>query len=293
MTFLMIGRAGMGNETVAILGGRGMLGRDLAAACAGGGFEVRVYDLPEFDLSNVEQVREAVGAADAVVNCAAFTNVDGAESQKELAHRVNGEAVGQLGRLAAGGGKWVLHFSTDFVFDGALDRPYRETDTPNPINEYGRSKLAGERLLQQNGCSHCIVRLEWTYGAHGNNFVTKIIERARTTGQLRVVGDQIGSPTATTEVAHVACRLLERRVEGLFHFANSGYASRFEVAKFIVERLSLNAQVSPCRSSDYPSPARRPLNSRFDCSKIQALLGEPIRPWQEPLADFLLMKDRL
>ena len=138
-----------------------------------------------------------------MINCAAYTNVDGAESQKELAHRVNGEAVGQLGRLAAERGKWVLHFSTDFVFDGELDRPYAETDAPNPINEYGRSKLAGERLLAQSGCSHCIVRLEWTYGTHGNNFVTKIIERARASGQLKVVDDQVGSPTATTEVAAV------------------------------------------------------------------------------------------
>ncbi|MBN1507018.1 MAG: dTDP-4-dehydrorhamnose reductase [Sedimentisphaerales bacterium] len=283
----MIGRAGMGKETVAILGGRGMLGRDLAAACTDCGFEARVYDLPEFDLLNSQQVREVVNGADAVINCAAYTNVGGAESQKELAHRVNGEAVGQLGRLAADRGRWLLHFSTDFVFDGALERPYRETDAPNPINEYGRSKLAGERLLEQSGCAHCIVRLEWTYGAHGNNFVTKIVERARATGQLTVVNDQIGAPTATMEVSQVACRLLARRVEGLFHFANCGYASRFDVARFIVEQLALSVQVSPCGSADYPSPARRPLNSRFDCSKIQALLGEPIHPWQEPLTRFL------
>lgn len=277
----------MGKGSVVILGGRGMLGSDLAAACTRCGFDVQVRDLPEFDILNSRQVGEAVDAADAVINCAAFTNVDGAESQRELAHRINGEAVGQLGRLAAEKGRWVLHFSTDFVFDGALDRPYVETDAPNPINEYGRSKLAGEQLLQRSGCSHCIVRLEWTYGAHGNNFVTKIVERARACGQLKVVNDQIGSPTATTEVAAAVCRLLERRVEGLFHFANSGYASRFDVAKFITERLSLDAQVLPCRSSDYQSPAWRPLNSRFDCAKIQALLGEPIKPWREPLASFL------
>jgi dTDP-4-dehydrorhamnose reductase len=264
-----------------------MLGSDVAVACRDCGFEVRVFDLPEFDILDRGQVRQAVDAANAIINCAAYTNVDGAESRRDLAHRVNGEAVGQLGELAADGGKWVLHFSTDFVFDGELDRPYVETDAPNPINEYGRSKLAGERLLEQSGGPHCVVRLEWTYGAHGNNFVTKIMERARTSGQLKVVNDQVGSPTATTEVAGIACRLLEQQVEGLFHFTNSGYASRFEVAKFIAERLSLDAQVLPCRSSDYPSPAQRPLNSCFDCSKIQALLGEPINPWQEPLARFL------
>jgi len=283
----MTGRVGMGKRSVAILGGRGMLGSDLAVACARRGFEVRAYDLPEFDILNTGQVTEAIDGADAVINCAAYTNVDGAENQRELAHRVNGEAAGQMGRLAADSGKWVLHFGTDFVFDGESDRPYAETDAPNPINEYGRSKLAGEQLLAQSGCSHCIVRLEWTYGTHGNNFVTKIIERARASGQLKVVNDQVGSPTATTEVAGVACRLLEQRVEGLFHFANSGYASRFDVAKYIAEQCSLAAEVLPCRTSDYPSPARRPLNSRFDCSKIQALLGEPIRPWQESLASFL------
>jgi dTDP-4-dehydrorhamnose reductase len=264
-----------------------MLGSDLAVACGNCGFNVRVVDLPEFDILNREQVRQAVDTADAIINCAAYTNVDGAESQKDLAHRVNGEAVGQLGRLAAERGKWVLHFSTDFVFDGDLDRPYTETDAPNPINEYGRSKLAGERLLEQSGCSRCIVRLEWTYGAHGTHFVNKIIERTRASGHLKVVSDQVGSPTATTEVAEAACKLLEHRAEGLFHFANSGYASRFDVAKFITEQLSLDVEVTPCPSSDYRSPARRPLNSRFNCTKIQALLGEPIRPWQEPLAGFL------
>ncbi len=283
----MTGRGGMGKARVAILGGRGMLGSDLAVECTHRGFDVQVYDLPEFDILSREHVAKAVDTADAIVNCAAYTNVDGAESQKELAHRVNGEAVGHLGRLAAERGTWVLHFSTDFVFDGELDRPYVETDPPNPVNEYGRSKLAGERLLAESGCSQCIVRLEWTYGTHGNNFVKKIIERVRAGGQLKVVDDQVGSPTVTTEVAGVVCKLMGQRVEGLFHFANSGYASRFDVAGFIVRHLSLGAEVLPCRSSDYPSPARRPLNSRFDCGKIQALLEQPIKPWQESMTQFL------
>jgi len=277
----------MGRQTVAILGGWGMLGSDVAVACQNRGFEVGVFDLPQFDILDPKQLEQAVDTADAIINCAAYTNVDGAESEKELAHRVNAEAVGQLGRLAAAKGKWVLHFSTDFVFDGSLDRPYAEADAPNPINAYGRSKLAGEVLLQLSGCSYCIVRLEWTYGTHGTNFVKKIIERARASGPLKVVNDQVGSPTATTEVANVACKLLEQRVTGLFHFANSGYASRFEVAQFIEAELSLSTELVPCASSDYQTPAKRPLNSRFDCTKIQALLGEPIRPWPEPLAHFV------
>jgi dTDP-4-dehydrorhamnose reductase len=260
---------------------------DVAAACAQRGYEVRTYDLPEFDVTNPDHRRLAVETADVIINCAAYTNVDGAQSQSELAHRVNGEAVGRLGLLAREGGKWVLHVSTDFVFDGSLDRPYVESDPPHPINEYGKSKLAGEVLLRESGCSHCLVRLEWTYGRHGRNFITKLLERARTTKALNVVSDQVGSPTATTEVAQAFCDLAEQRAEGLFHFASAGYASRYDVAAFVFGHLGMEMELRPCRTSDYPAPAARPLNSRFDCHKIEPLLPEPIAPWQRPLEHFL------
>jgi dTDP-4-dehydrorhamnose reductase len=277
----------MAKQSIAILGGRGMLGTDVAEACTKRGFSVQIYDLPEFDLTNVGQVERAVQDATAIINCAAYTNVDGAESHAELAHRVNAEAVGQLGEVAAKSGKWVLHFSTDFVFDGMLDRPYTELDTANPINEYGRSKLAGERFLDASGCSCCVVRLEWTYGAHGPNFITKLLDRAKTGQALKVVADQVGAATATREIARVACTLLERRTEGLFHLAAAGYASRFDVARFILDRKALSNQLEPCRTSDYPAPANRPLNSRFNCDKIQRLLSEPLENWQKPLELFL------
>ena len=264
-----------------------MLGTDVAAACTRRGYEVRVHDLPEFDVTNTDHLQQAVEAADLVINCAAYTNVDGAQSQSELAHRVNGQAVGRLGQLARERGKWVLHVSTDFVFDGRLDRPYRESDPPNPINEYGKSKLAGEVLLRESGCAHCVVRLEWTYGRHGRNFITKLVERTRTTKALHVVSDQVGAPTATAEVAKAFCELVEQRVEGLFHFAGAGYVSRYEVAAFVCDHLGLEVQLQPCRTADYPAPAARPLNSRFDCHKIEPLLREPVAPWQRPLEHFL------
>lgn len=277
----------MAKPVVAILGGRGMLGTDLAAVCAERGFEVHCYDLPEFDVTDVEHLRKAVETSDAIVNCAAYTDVDGAETNVALAHRVNAHAAGHLGELAAQYGKWVLHFSTDFVFDGTLDRPYVETDVPNPINEYGRSKLAGEELLARTGCSHCLVRLEWTYGLHGDNFVTKLIDRAKTGQQLAVVDDQVGSPTPTMLVAEAVCELLSHRTEGTFHLASAGYVSRFGVTQFVFERLGMDTDLSPCSSNEYPTPARRPLNSRFDCGKIQNLLNEPIESWQQGLEQFL------
>ncbi|MBN2131077.1 MAG: dTDP-4-dehydrorhamnose reductase [Sedimentisphaerales bacterium] len=277
----------MAEPVVAILGAAGMLGTDLVAACEERGIAARGYDLPAFDITDAAQLRGAIDGADAVINCAAYTNVDGAETESVLAHRINAEAVGRLGAFARDAGTWVLHFSTDFVFDGRLDRPYGETDAPNPINEYGRSKLAGEQRLLESGCRSCIMRIEWTYGSHGKNFVTKVIERAGQGGGLKVVDDQIGSPTATTEVAAMACMLLERRAEGLFHFAGAGYASRFDVAQFILRRCAPQTELSACPSSDFATPAQRPLNSRFDCGKIRTLLNQSIRPWQETLESFL------
>jgi len=274
-------------STVAILGGRGMLGSDLAIACKERGIETKIFDLPQFDITNEPQLKEAVDSSDLIVNCAAYTNVDGAESESGLAYKINAEAVGRLGRTAKQSDKWVLHISTDFVFDGTDDSPYVETDQPNPLGEYGKSKLAGERLLVESGCRCCIMRVQWTYGKAGNNFVSKILDRAKQTGRLKVVDDQVGSPTATTEVSKAIYELLKKRPKSLFHFAAGGYVSRFDMAGFIIEKLDMDVDLKPCKSSDFTSPAQRPLNSRFCCDKISEVLDEPILPWQEPLERFL------
>ncbi|MHC4497683.1 MAG: dTDP-4-dehydrorhamnose reductase [Planctomycetota bacterium] len=276
----------MGDEAVVILGGRGMLGSDLASACKQS-FSTVVFDLPDLDITNYKQLEWVIKDASIVLNCAAYTNVDGAESKADLAYKVNAEAVGQLGDLAKKAGVWVVHISTNFVFDGKSDTPYVETDPPNPINAYGKSKLAGEQLLVESGCRHCIMRIEWTYGLHGDNFVTKLIRRAEASKELKVVDDQIGSPTATTEVAGTICKLLSRRPEGIFHFASDGYVSRHEMAKFVFDIISMDVNILPYKSSDCVTPAERPLSSRFDCCKIKALLEGPIEPWQGPLDSFL------
>jgi len=275
------------DKRIVILGGRGMLGCDLAMTCRRQGLEPAVLDLPECDITKAEHLRQAVAEANVIINCAAYTNVDGAESETELAHKVNAEAAGQLGVLARKTDAWVLHVSTDFIFDGRSQRPYTEIDPVNPINAYGQSKLAGEQLLAQSGCRHCILRVEWTYGAAGSNFVTKLIRRARTDKTVKVVDDQVGSPTATTEVSKIICLLLEKQPEGIFHFASAGYVSRYEMAGFIVDKLSMDAEVVPCKTGEFPSPAARPLSSRFDCSKIRRLLPEPIEAWEGPLEHFL------
>jgi dTDP-4-dehydrorhamnose reductase len=272
---------------IAILGGRGMLGTDLALACERSSISYRIFDLPDFDITDTSQLTEAVNACDLIINCAAYTNVDGAEAETELAYKVNAQAVGQLGYLAAEQNKYVLHISTDFVFDGKQDKAYIETDKPNPINEYGRSKLAGEQALLESGCCCGIIRVEWTYGKAGNNFVKKLLKLAEKLDKLKVVVDQVGSPTSTREVAETMCEFIEKRPEGLFHFAANGYVSRYDMAAFVFEKLDMDINMESCKSSDFVCPAARPLNSRFCCDKIAAVLNEPIRPWQEPLEEYL------
>jgi dTDP-4-dehydrorhamnose reductase len=277
----------MAKERVVILGGRGMLGTDLANACKERGFDVAVYDLPDFDMTDPLHLQQALKNTKIVVNCAAYTNVENAESQADAAYKINAHAAGSLGEFAKKNNIWVLHTSTDFVFDGKGTMPYTETDEPHPLSVYGKSKLAGEKLLAKSGCRNCIVRLEWTYGLNGNNFVTKLIAASKQRKELNVVDDQIGSPTATAEVAKAICIMLEKKPEGIFHFAASGYVNRFEMARFIFDKLAIPAALKSCKTSDYPSAAARPLNSRFDCRKITALLGEPIEQWQESLEHFL------
>jgi len=277
----------MAEGKVVILGGRGMLGTELANECGRRDIDFEAFDLPEFDITDYRQLKDAVSGSSIVVNCAAYTDVEQAERKYELAYRVNAEAAGHLAALAKEAGVYVLHISTDFVFDGKSDRPYVETDLPNPINAYGRSKFAGEQLLVQNGCSHCIIRLQWTYGPAGSNFVTKLIAIAKRDRNIKVVDDQTGSPTATMEAAKVICELLPQRPQGLFHFAASGFVSRFGMAEFIFENLDMPVNLIGCKSSDFPTLATRPLNSCFNCSKIQSLLERPIESWQGPLRCFL------
>lgn len=264
-----------------------MLGSDLVSLCHQKKINFESFDLPEFDITNHKQLADVLKRADLVINCAAYTDVEKAESQKESAFKINADAVGALGEIAKDLGLWVLHISTDFVFDGKSDKPYTETDTPNPINAYGSSKLAGEQLLVASGCHHCIMRLEWTYGLKGNNFVTKLISAAKQRKELKVVDDQTGSPTATEQAVKVILKLLEKRAEGLFHFASTGFVSRYETAKFIFDKLNMAVTVKACKTSNFASAAARPLNSRFDCRRIQPLLDEPIERWEKPLARFL------
>ena len=264
-----------------------MLGSDLIPYLEKAGYQARALDLPEFDLTNPSHIETKLAGAKTVINCAAFTNVDNAEEMPETAMRVNGEAVGFLGEWAKKHDVYIIQISTDFVFDGFSDRPYLETDRPNPVSIYGSSKLKGEDAIRASGCLSSIMRVQWSYGNHGTNFIAKLLERARGGGELKVVNDQVGAPTWTVDMAKAICALLRIRAEGIFHFANTGYATRYEVASFVARKMRLSNPVIPCSSSEFPVRAMRPKNSRFCTDKIQKVLDHKIRSWEEALSSFL------
>lgn len=274
-------------KTIAVLGARGMLGTELCAELERAGHAVNPFDLPELNITDATALEKAVTGHDAVVNCAAYTNVDAAERNAEAAYKVNADAVAQLGQIAKRQGIFTVHISTDFVYDGKLQRPYREHDIPHPLCVYGASKLQGEKELAASGCDSCIIRVQWSYGANGVNFISKLVALASERQELKVVNDQLGSPTWTRDMARAIRCLLDKRQTGLYLFAASGYASRYDTARFIAERLSLKTRIAPCSSAEFPVLAERPKNSRFDTVKIQRLLDFRIRPWREPLAEFL------
>ena len=275
------------NKRITILGGRGMLGTDISKRFGRADVPVCVLDLPEFDITDDDKLAEAVSGSDIIINCAAYTDVEKAESDREAARKVNAIAVGRLGEIAAEAGVKVFHISTDFVFDGKSNTPYVETDEVNPISVYGSSKLAGEKLLAESDCKFCIIRVQWTYGDTGNNFVKKLISAAKARDSLRVVDDQVGSPTSTKEIAGAIYELVSGDPEGIFHYAASGFVSRYEMAKFIFDKLKTDVKIESCQRSDYKTAAQRPLSSRFNCDKIQALLSRRIRQWPHPLTKFL------
>ncbi len=274
-------------KSVAVLGAKGMLGCDVAAALKQAGYPVCSFDHCAVDITDPVAVAEVVSGHDVVINCAAYTAVDQAEHQFDLCQRINAVGAGILGCLAAIDNKYVIQISTDFVFGESGDVPLLESSPVNPLNVYGRSKYLGERMLTQSGCRCAIIRVAWTYGHHGANFISKILELASRLPELKVVNDQIGTPTATTNVARALLPFVEREITGLYHYTDRGYASRYEVACFIAACKGLNVKINPCLSSEFAAPAQRPLNSRFDCSKIDTVLDFERPDWHDEVKRFL------
>lgn len=247
------------------------------------------------DFANPEGIAATVRALkpDVIVNAAAHTAVDKAESEPELARLLNATTPGVLAREAAALGAWLVHYSTDYVFDGSGTRPWVETDTPAPLSVYGRTKLEGEQLIQQSGAKHLILRTSWVYAARGGNFAKTMLRLAQERERLTVIDDQWGAPTGAELLADVtahAIRHLQQRPQdaGLYHLVAGGEVTWNGYAKFVIEHANkaqsaikiVAKEIAPVPTSAFPTPAVRPHNSRLDTSKLQATFGLTLPHWQ-------------
>jgi dTDP-4-dehydrorhamnose reductase len=299
---------GAGEMTVrrklALIGSGGMLASAVRRR-AGAAWEIVGLDLPEFDLTDRILTDSVLGrlCPEVIVNCAAYTNVDGAETEESLAMRVNGEGPGHLAQIARQLGATLVHISTDYVFDGKKDTPYQEDDPVAPRSAYGRTKLAGEQAIIESGLERFfIVRTSWLYGPGGKNFVETIIRLAHERDELRIVADQVGSPTYTVDLAEAIFNLVGHKLNpqslapspfGIYHFSNSGQCSWYEFAAEIVAQVkgkgeSLKVKkVVPIRTEEYPLPAPRPAYSVFSKEKYRLATGAEIPEWRESLSRYL------
>jgi dTDP-4-dehydrorhamnose reductase len=242
-----------------------------------------------WDISNGEQGEEIIARyrPDAILNFAAITDVDGCEDRIDLARRINGEAPGIVAELCERHRVKLLHMSTDYVFDGRADSPWKEEDIPNPQSVYGATKLLGETNVMRRNPSSLIIRIQWLYGNGGENFITKIKRIAENTGVVEVVNDQRGSPTYAKDLADPLRILVERGNSGIYHVTNSGSCTWFEFAQEIFLQLGMDVQVKPVTSATLNRKAKRPAYSVFDCSKLQKDTGILLRNWKEALREYL------
>jgi dTDP-4-dehydrorhamnose reductase len=254
------------------------------------------------DLTNLEGLAKTVRdvAPDVIVNAAAYTSVDKAESEPQLARAINALAVGVLAQEAKLINAWLIHYSTDYVFDGSGDKPWLETDATTPLNVYGTTKLEGEQLILQSGCNHLIFRTSWVYGARGGNFAKTMLRLARERDSLNVVDDQFGAPTGADLLADVTghalrSALLRPELSGLYHLVAGGETSWHGYASFVIDYARRNGvalkvehdAIKPVLSSAFPTPAKRPLNSRMNTGKLQNSFDLHLPDWKIGVARML------
>jgi dTDP-4-dehydrorhamnose reductase len=293
---------------ILLIGSSGQVGQELQHSLASLG-EIVTPDRGRLDLELPDSILHALqeSEADVIVNAAAYTAVDRAESERERAMAINGTALETIAQEAERMGAFLVHYSTDYVFDGRKSSPYVEDDTPNPINVYGRSKLIGEEAIRKSGVAHFIFRTSWVYAAHGNNFLRTIMRLAEERSELKIVNDQFGAPTWAKTIAEITAQALEIRfntgndkaeTNGVYNLTASGFVSWFGFAQAIINhaRKIHPAMTVPClipiSSHEYPLPALRPANSRLDTSKLRKTLGLRPPSWEIMLEECLARTDK-
>lgn len=284
---------------ILLLGKYGQLGWELQRSLATLG-EITALDYPEIDLTNAEQLRPVIRKTkpQIIVNATAYTAVDKAESEPDIALAINSQAVRVMAEEARGLGVALIHYSTDYVFDGTKGSPYKEEDLTNPLGVYGQSKLAGEQALQAVGGSYLIFRTSWVYSLRRESFVSKVLEWSRKQTTLRVVQDQVSNPTWCRMLAEITAQLLGMagkdsiawlgEISGIYHLAGDGYASRYEWAQAILELDPLRVEqvvdeIQPALTSEFSTPALRPLYSALNCDRFKETFGLKLPAWRDAL----------
>lgn len=293
----------MSPQRLLVFGGDGQLGRALAETSPPAGWTIVTLGRADADITHADSIARAIAAqgASAVVNAAAYTAVDKAESEAEAAFRINCDGAAVVARAAAAANLPVIHVSTDYVFDGRAERPWREDDPIAPLGIYGASKAAGEEAVREAAARHVILRTSWVFGVHGNNFMKTMLRLGAERPELRIINDQIGRPTFAGDLAQAIVAIAARTVGtappgayGTFHVAGEGAISWFAFAREIFaqahRRGGPNPALVPIPASEYPTPAKRPANSVLDCGKLQAVYDIHPRPWHAGLGECL---DRL
>jgi len=288
------------NMNLLIIGSNGQLGWELGRQGREQGFDIVPLDLPEFDLTDASELKKVVSKTNAslVINAAAYTAVDKAESEPDAAFAVNRDGLAHLAALCHERGIPLIHISTDYVFDGTKKGPYRETDPVSPLGVYGRSKAEGERAVRERLDEHIIIRTAWLYGIHGNNFVKTMLRLGREREAVQVVADQYGCPTYAADLAEAVLQIASHIAEkstiawGTYHYCGRGVTTWHGFAEAIFDAarpyVSFTVKtVAPITTAEYPTPAKRPANSALDCSLIAEHFGIHTKPWQEALADMI------
>ena len=279
------------SKKILVTGANGQLGSELRVLSVNSNHEFLFTDVAELDITNREAVDNYVSehGAEIIVNCAAYTNVDKAEDDTEMADNINHLAVKNLAEVSAKYKLILIHISTDYVFDGSKNTPYLETDATAPLGVYGRTKLAGEKAVTDSGCDYLIIRTSWLYSSFGNNFVKTIRRLTAEKDSLKVVFDQVGTPTYAADLASAILEIIEtgkyKSNSGIYHFSNEGVCSWYDFA-IEIRNLSGNlCDIQPCHSDEFPSKVKRPNFSVLDKTKIKETFGLKIPYWKVSLRE--------
>ena len=274
---------------VVVTGAAGQLGQDVVRELAKKNHDAYGADRSQLDITIEADVMSYIHEVkpDVILHCAAYTNVDAAEENEDTAYQINALGTEYLAKAANEVGAKMLYVSTDYVFDGTATEPYEVDQATSPLGAYGRTKLAGEQLLQKHLDQFFIVRTAWVFGVYGNNFVKTMIRLGKERGEVGVVHDQVGSPTYTVDLAKFMVELMETEKYGIYHATNSGVCSWYEFAVEIFKQAGLEVTVNPLTSEQFPRPAKRPNYSVLSKKKIEAEGLTPLRDWKEALAAYL------